>query len=290
MTLTDWKNKGDYFNYKAHNIFYCDEGEGQAVLLIHGFPTSSFDWAQLWKSLAQNFQVISLDLLGFGFSDKPLKHNYNIFEQADIVEALLEAKGIEEVHIMSHDYGDTVAQELLARFNQRRLTHQEGIDIQSLCLLNGGLFPETHRPLLIQRILMSPLGAIVGIFFSKAKLAHNFSKIFGPSTQASDSAIDDFWDLITYNNGKKVFHLLIRYMEERQRYRKRWVTALQCTSIPLRLINGTFDPISGKHMVDRYRQLVPNPDIIELKQIGHFPLIEAPKAVLEHYLDFIEVP
>lgn len=288
MTLTDWKRKGHYFQYNAHKIFCCDEGEGQVVLLIHGFPTASYDWVQLWNPLAHNFRVVSLDLLGFGFSDKPPKHNYTIFEQANIVESLLEAKGICDVQIISHDYGDTVAQELLARFNERKLKEQEGVNIRSLCLLNGGLFPETHRPLLIQRILMSPFGSLVGVFFSKAKLAQNFAKIFGPSTQPTASAMDDFWNLITYNEGKKVFHLLIRYMAEREKYRERWVTALQRSTVPLRLINGLFDPISGKHMVDRYRQLVSDPDVIELDQIGHFPLIEAPQVVLEHYFDFVK--
>lgn len=288
MTLTDWKNKGHYFAYNAHHIFCRDEGEGQVVLLIHGFPTASFDWVHLWNPLVQKFRVIGLDLLGFGFSDKPPKHDYTIFEQADIVEALLEAKGIKDVHIISHDYGDTVVQELLARFNERKRKEHEGVNLHSICLLNGGLFPETHRPLLIQRILMSPFGALVGVFFSKVKLAQNFAKIFGPATQPTASEMDDFWDLITYNEGKKVFHLLIRYMAERETHRERWVTALQQTTVPLRLINGIADPISGKHMVDRYRQLIPRPDVFELDQIGHFPLIEAPQAVLEHYLDFVK--
>ena len=89
------------------------------------------------------------------------------------------------------------------------------------------------------------------------------------------------------NNGKYIFHLLIRYIQERRDNRKRWVSAIQKATIPIRLINGVFDPISGQHMVDRYKEIIPNHDIIELENIGHFPLVEAPNLVLKHYLEFI---
>ena len=62
------------------------------------------------------------------------------------------------VHVLAHDYGDTVTQELLARYDERQLTGGAGPELASVCLLNGGLFPEVHRALLAQRLLLSPLG------------------------------------------------------------------------------------------------------------------------------------
>ena len=140
-----------------------------------------------------------------------------------MIEALLQDKKIERVKIISHDYGDTVAQELLARFNARQSKGEKGLEINHLCLLNGGLFPEVHRPLLVQKILMSPLGGLVSRLFSRKKLGKNFKNIFGPNTQPTEAELDDFWTLIEGNGGRYVFHLLIRYMAERVQYRDRWV-------------------------------------------------------------------
>jgi len=287
MTLTGWRNKGQYFDYKSHQIFNIDEGEGDVLLLIHGFPTASWDWWQMWDHLTPQFRVVTLDMIGFGFSAKPAKYPYSIFDQADLVEQFLQSKQINSVKILSHDYGDTVAQELLARYNDRISKQQKGLIIASLCFLNGGLFPETHHPLLIQKVLMSPIGKIVGQLFNRKKLGKNFKKIFGPNTQPTEKELDEFWTLISDGGGKKIFHLLIRYMQERKDNRERWVGAIHKTKIPVRLINGVFDPISGQHMVDRYREIIPNPDVIELKDIGHFPLIEAPDLVLKYYLEFL---
>ena len=287
MTLTDWKNKGAYFNYKSHQIFTIDEGEGAVILAIHGFPTASWDWWQMWEKLMANHRVLTLDMIGFGFSDKPKKYSYSIFDQADLFEQWLDTKQIKKVKIISHDYGDTVAQELLARYNDRMEQKKNGLEIESICFLNGGLFPETHHALLIQKLLMSPIGSLIGGLLNRKKLGKSFKRIFGPNTQPTEKELDQFWNLIDYNNGKAVSHLLIRYMQERADNRERWVGGMQKATIPLRLIDGVHDPISGQHMADRYKEIIPNPDVIELADIGHFPLIEAPDLVLKSYFEFI---
>jgi pimeloyl-ACP methyl ester carboxylesterase len=152
--------------------------------------------------------------------------------------------------------------------------------------LNGGLFPETHRPALMQKLLLSPLGWMIGRAFSRDGLVKSFSQIFGPQTRPSESALDDFWSLIDNNHGLRVLHKLIGYIPERWVQRERWVSAMQRGDVPLRVIDGEVDPISGAHMVVRYRELIPEPDTILLAQIGHYPQTEAPAQVLKHYLDF----
>ena len=119
MELSAWKDRGDFFDYKGHNIFTIEAGKGETLLLIHGFPTASWDWHKMWPELTKKFHVLAFDMFGFGFSDKPRKYNYTIVDQADLVEAFLASKQVEQLHILSHDYGDSVAQELLARFQER---------------------------------------------------------------------------------------------------------------------------------------------------------------------------
>ncbi|NXX83070.1 MEST protein, partial [Urocolius indicus] len=120
--LLSWRSSGSYFTYKEQNIFYRGDrsmgavGSSDVVVLLHGFPTPSSDWCKIWEGLTQRFhRVVALDFVGFGFSDKPRPHHYSIFEQASIVEGLMHHLGLHhhKIHLLSHDYGDTVAQELL---------------------------------------------------------------------------------------------------------------------------------------------------------------------------------
>lgn len=108
--------------------------------------------------------MIVLDFLGFGFTDKPRPRHFSIFEQASIVEALLQHLGLQNhrTNLLSHDDRDIIAQEVLYRFKQDRSGR---LAMKNLWLSNGGIFPETHHPLLLQKLLknggmLSPLHMI----------------------------------------------------------------------------------------------------------------------------------
>jgi len=282
MQLSHWRSSGHFLNVDGQQVFYKTEGTGPVLLLIHGYPTASFDWAKIWPKLTTQFHCVTLDMPGFGFSDKSPK-KYLIKEQADAISEVIRHLGITSAHVLSHDYGDTVAQEMMAQ----QLENNLAFNIESLHLLNGGLFPETHRALPIQKLLLSPIGGLLIRFLNKNAIRKSMHNIFGSNTPPSDQDIDDFWTLISANNGHQHMHLLLDYMKQRKQYRERWVSALQNANAPLRLTAGMADPISGAHMVARYKQLIPNADVIELDQIGHYPQIESAEAVVNSIASFL---
>lgn len=285
ISLADWQRAGQVFTSPdGHRLMHWVGGPADApvLLLIHGFPSASWDWEALWPQLTQRWRVVAMDMLGFGFSDKPPQHEYRIAEHADAYEALLRQLGVRAYHLLAHDYGDTVGQELLARDDEPG----ERPRLQSLALLNGGLFPETHRPVLTQQLLLSPLGPLVAKLMGRGGLAGNLRRIFGKGTPPSQELIDGFWTLIEHHEGRRVLPKLIRYIEERREHRARWVGALQTSDLPIAVINGPADPISGAHMLARLRELVPQARVYELDGIGHYPQIEAPERVLRAYLAF----
>ncbi|OWF52539.1 Mesoderm-specific transcript protein [Mizuhopecten yessoensis] len=234
--LTDrarlWKDRGSFFKFGNHDIFYIDEKgrnpDKGTVLIFHGFPTSSFDWYKVLDDLKDEFgQVVMYDLLGFGFSDKPLSHAFTISEQTDIGEALLLKLGVTQAHILSHDYGDTVALELLARHNKG----DGRINIQSLCLSNGGIFPETNHPMPIQWIMKnSVVGPVISkLFYFKFIFKMRFRNVFG--VPPSDEEMDDFFSIKLHKDGNLADSRLLNYISERSMYRDRWVGALQTTRV-----------------------------------------------------------
>jgi pimeloyl-ACP methyl ester carboxylesterase len=94
-------------------------------------------------------------------------------------------------------------------------------------------------------------------------------------------------EIFKYNGGQKIAYKLIRYMREREKYRERWVGALEKMTQPFRFINGLEDRVSGRHLVKRFREVLPHQkDIIELEEIGHFPHFEVPETFLKHFFDF----
>lgn len=283
QAITEWRDGGHFFQWQGYDIYYRDEGraEGPVLVMIHGFPTACWDWRHILPAFTGHHRVIMMDLLGFGLSAKPRGFPYSILAQADMVEALLAHLDVPACRILAHDYGDTVTQELLARQGEA----DPAFAIERVVLLNGGLFPETHRPVLAQKLLISPLGPLMAGLFTFKKLTATFAHIC--ARPLPEGELEGYWALLETHRGRRVLPGLIRYMEERRSYRERWVGALQRTTIPVRLIDGMEDPVSGAHMVERYRELIADPDVITLNGVGHYPQTEAPEAVIDAAQHFL---
>jgi pimeloyl-ACP methyl ester carboxylesterase len=291
--LASWLDAGLYFDYLGFDIFYRIEGSGPPLLLIHGYPFNSFDWQLIWPTLTQRFTVIAPDMMGMGFSAKPVAYEYSVHDHADMHEALLQHLGVRNVHILAHDIGDSVGQELLARheFDQNAYGAPA---IDSITWLNGGMFVETYTPRPAQKLLSgTPLGDILSPLqnsrLSRRVLDPTLCEMFGPNTKPSPHMMEVFHQILGYNDGRRVLHKVGRFIKDRYTHRNRWVRAMRETEVPMRLIDGPVDPNSGAHMARRYAEVIPGADVVMLADdIGHWPQLEAPDAVLTHFLAHID--
>jgi pimeloyl-ACP methyl ester carboxylesterase len=291
--LERWKSAGEYFDYLGFDVFYRKQGSGPNLVLIHGYPFNSWDWAALWDRLTERFTVVAPDMLGMGFSDKPVAYEYAVHDHADMHEALLDHLGVKSAHILAHDVGDSVAQEMLARYEFAE--HAYGaLRIESITWLNGGLFNETYTPRLMQKVMSrTPLGDLMsplqGSPLSRRLIEATINEMFGPDTKPSRRMLDLFHEILDYNDGKRVTHKVGRFVNDRYAHRNRWVRAMRQTAVSMRLIDGPVDPNSGRHMAKRYLEVIPNPDVVMLDDnIGHWPQIETPDAVLAHFLAHVD--
>lgn len=281
MNSADWYLHGRTEMIDDQNVFFKRSGKGESLICIHGFPSSSWDFEAIWPALTDRFDVMIHDLIGLGKSAKP-NQPLPISLQADIIEGLATKAGIKEAHLFAHDLGDTVAQELLAR----QFEKSSKINWLSCVFMNGGLFPETHRALFVQKLLLSPLGSLVAKLMTEKAMKKNLIKIFSKGHPPTNEFIHETWKLTSENSGLLMLPRLIRYIPERRIYRERWVMPLVNAVVPLRLINGMEDPVSGKHAADRFAEVIPNADIVLLENSGHYPHVETPKEVLKAFFEF----
>ncbi|XP_077090559.1 mesoderm-specific transcript homolog protein isoform X2 [Siphateles boraxobius] len=293
--LNTWRASGHFFTFRGNNIFYKESvgvvGSSDVLLLLHGFPTSSYDWYKIWDSLNQRFnRVIALDFLGFGFSDKPRPHSYSIFEQASVVEALISHLGLSEqrINLLSHDYGDTVALELLYRSDHNRNGH---ITINSICLSNGGIFPETHYPRFLQKVLKDSgfISPVLTRLVNYQLFSRGIRDVFGPYTQPTEAEFWDMWTGVRFNDGNLVMDSVLQYINQRMKHRERWVGALTSSSTPLHMIYGPLDPVNPHpQFIQLYRKLVQRSTVSVLDEhVSHYPQLEDPTGFINAYLSFI---
>jgi pimeloyl-ACP methyl ester carboxylesterase len=278
--IEGWWSEGELVDVALggveRSIFTRRVGSGSEMTLLHGFPSSSYDWARVLPRLAERHTLLLFDFLGFGASEKPADHDYSIHEQADLVEAMWAREGIVTTTVVAHDMAVSVMQELLAR----RAAGDLAVDLEAVHLLNGGLYPDVYRPQPGQRALLDPdqgpqFSAQITEELWTMSLAPTFADDFDA---AGDSA--DIWRAMSREDGHRITHRLIRYMVDREVNGERWVGALERTDVPLSLVWGMLDPISGAHMAARIRERLPAAPLLALEDVGHWPALEAPDRVV----------
>lgn len=269
-----------------HQMFAAVRGDGPALLMIHGFPTSSHDYREMIARLSPDFRCIAPDMLGYGLSDKPIAFSYSLFQQSDAIEQLLHHLGVDRAHVVSHDVGTSVHAELLARQLEGHLS----FEILTSSFLNGSLIKGMAKLTPIQKLLEAPanLGEAVVVC---ENIAPDFVPLLKGLMKRADSLSDEdcavMEELLLYQDGNRRIPGVYSYVRERYLHQDRWLSALERTTSPVQFIWAQDDPVAVKEMGEALAERVPGAAYNRLPGVGHFVPIEAPDEVATLVRSFI---
>lgn len=274
-----WAAAGRHLEAAGHRVFVADlapEGAevAEPLLVLHGFPTSSYDFHLVVGRLRRGRRVVLVDLLGFGLSAKP-DLAYTMGLQADVVADVTAALRLDELSLLTHDMGDTVGGELLAR-------QQEGawpVQVRRRVLTNGSIYIEWAQLTAGQQLLLSlPDARLDPGLIDGAGFTAGIRGTFAPGAEVAGEETDDAWALASLSDGHLLLPRLVRYIEERRRAQDRFTGAIEAHPSPLAVVWGAEDPVAVAAMATRLQQAVPGSPLTMMEGVGHFPMLEAPGA------------
>ncbi|MBP7631675.1 MAG: alpha/beta hydrolase [Acidimicrobiales bacterium] len=276
--LPAWEARGRHVEVLGHRVFVVDVPAARPdaddpLVVVHGFPTSAFDFAHLLDHLATRRRVVLVDLLGFGLSDKP-DRPYTMALQADVVAAVVDGLGLDRFALLTHDMGDTVGGELLAR----TLEGSWPVTVTRRVVTNGSIYIQMAQLTPGQLMLLSlpdekaPSGAGVEL------LAASLAATLAPANAHLDMSAHA--ELTCHAEGDALLPRTIRYIEERRANERRFTGAIEEHPAPLHVIWGPEDPIAVAGMAERLVAARPDATLTWIDGAGHFPQTEAPAAWL----------
>lgn len=256
-----WCEQGKYVRWKSSlpendtfgelRVFTTCLGDktNPAIVLIHGYPTSSYDFYKLANLLSKDAYVCALDAPGHGFSDKPRNgYRYSIFDDARLVDHFIqEVVGLEELTLLTHDKGDSVGLALL------QIYHAYGVRpyrIKQHIITNGNIYLPLARLSGGQKLLLNPLsGPLFARMLSGRRMARSMGgTVYSPQlTRDEEMAVASILD---YQEGCRVQHSLIQYLNERRKSEVAWLEELARSDVPATLIWGELDPIAPTAVAD----------------------------------------
>lgn len=278
MTPEEWKALGSNLGTRDGRVFVTELGPEEhsdrvPVLVLHGFPSNSWDFDESARIIARDRRVVLFDFLGLGFSAKPAEASYSLFEQADIACAVAKDRGLMRVHLWAHDMGTSVATELLARRERGLLP----FDIASVAMLNGSVHIEMAHLTSSQKLLKSRVGDLFARLSNRKTFGLQMRRIF--ARQPSEQTLDQMWTLLERDDGLRRLPKIIRYNDERSRFATRWVGALQRLDVPFLVAWGAKDPVSVMAIGERLARETPGAKLVRWDDLGHYPQMEDPARV-----------
>lgn len=287
LSADQWQKQGQLTVVNGHKHFvYDSDNDKPPLLILHGYPTCTYDYHKVLPLLENLYRVVMHDHLGFGFSDKPLDYSYSLMEQADQALLLWQQLGISEGVVLAHDYGTSVVTEILAR--QQRFKNSS-FTIKQLVLCNGSMHVEMAQLRFIQKLLLNPwIGPWVSKLSSRRTLAKNLKNTFGNPSLISTVEIDALWEMMTHNQGRKVLYQTTQYIKQRYTHWHRWIGALQSTDLLVHIIWAEADPVAVVQMAHTLHHEINNSQLKILAHLGHFPMLENPSVWASTVLESLQ--
>jgi pimeloyl-ACP methyl ester carboxylesterase len=251
--------------------------------VLHGFPTSSFDFRAALPRLGQRRAVILHDHLGFGLSAKPERYSYSLLEQAEVALEVWRSMGITRGHLLAHDYGTSVATELCARRERGGLP----IELASITLCNGSVHRELAQVTTVQKLLQSPLGPAVARLSNEKFFRRQMRRIVA-RREPFERELDAMWQLLERADGLRRAPAISQYLTERVRFRERWIGALTRLDVPTHVLWGRLDPIAVPAIPELLSREIPGARLTWLDDLGHYPMVEDPERWAERAASFVD--
>ena len=207
-----WEARGTRVPIGGHDVFYVDApatgtDDHEPLLVIHGFPTSSYDYVGVLADLNEHRRVVLMDLLGYGLSAKP-DQRYTMAGQADIVQSIVATAGLERFALLTHDMGDTVGGELLAR-------HTAGewdVEVTRRVVTNGSIYIEMAHLTDGQKLLLSLPDEVLPEQAGADPLA--LGTVLAATLAEKNHGMDltAHAELVIHDGGNRIMPRLIRYI------------------------------------------------------------------------------
>lgn len=251
-----WRASGQYFTWTSTlpenagrqvQVFYTCAGDAAkpAMLMVHGFPTSSLDFAPLIASLATDFRICTLDFPGYGLSDKPASgYKYTLADDARLLWTFAtKTVPMKEFVLLSHDRGDSVALNFLQLYQADptppfRITHQ--------FIANGNLYlPLANLTDFQKRMLDPALAPQVVKTVTAPLLAVGMGQTqYTPPLKADDPEVKALATLFARNDGVAVIPATIQYLNERRQFEVSFLQTLGKSTVPATIMWGVHDMVS----------------------------------------------
>lgn len=227
---------GKYVDVNGIKCFALDEGNGEAVLCLHGVPTSSFLYRKIIPALSKKgYRGVAIDFPGLGFSDRPENFDYSFTSLAQFSAKAAQKLGLDKYHLLIHDIGGPIGFAMAANNPEK---------ILSITILNTWIdVVNFKKPWPMRPFEIPVLGAVELLSLQHPTWQIMFDKMgVNDSSNIPKNEINAHIDILKKNDGGDAFLKIMKSFDDSEAFRSLCYKAVQQVPYPVQAIWGADDP------------------------------------------------
>lgn len=261
-----------FMEIDERKIHFRDEGEGEAIVLIHGTGASLHTWDAWAASLKKTHRVIRLDLPAYGLTGGDPQKRYSSKDYVDVVDQLLSNLGVQKFNLCGNSLGGLVSW-LYASYHPEK--------IEKLILVDPSGFPFDTTPMVIRLAKTPVLNLFIRHFTPKSFIEKNLKEVYFDDEQITQETIDRYYDLTLFEGNREAF--IDRAYIEREDHTER-LTKIKAPTLILWGENDEWIPVSD---AEKFQKVLPHSKIVIFPKTGHVPMEERPEESLKPVIEFL---
>lgn len=269
-------SKPNTIEIQGNSIVYYRKGEGETIIFVHGITTYSFIWKRMVPFFEEKYDVILIDLLGCGESDKPLNEDFSLKRQALLIKDFCQKLAISKFHFVSHDVGGGIGQIFAVNYPEL---------LYDLILMNSvayNFWPV--QPIIAMRTPIIRQIAMASLDFGMFEII--VKRGLYNKTQLSDKLMDFFWKPMRTSNGRKGFLHFAKCLDNKNLTDIE--NELRQLAIPVLIIRGEADVYLSSSISEKLHSEIPNSQLVKIETAGHFMQEDEPEKISAFILNFFE--
>ncbi len=266
---------GSLIDIDGRSIHYVQAGEGDPVVLIHGWNGSTFDLRYIIPELAQRYRVVAIDLLGYGYSARPADGDYSVAGQGKLVARMMDRLGIERAAVLGHSMGGAIAMWLALHCPER---------VELLILVDSATVNEMFRGRNWGLVLRPLLPLLAPILLRKGIIRRGLRSAVHDPACVTPETLEGHLRLLRMRG-----HLRASAKQLSDRRRDEAFDAGRLRQ-PTLILWGEHDRWIPLSTGEELARLTPNARLVAIRSAGHLPLEEQPALCNRELFEFLGTP
>ena len=281
VSLEQSLGKQKTFDYQGVKINYYEAGQGPPIILLHGFGGCSYSWRFLAPELAKDHRVFTIDLKGYGLSDKPEDGNYAVSGQADLVAAFIRSQDLHDLVIMGHSMGGGVT-----LMTYLKVREDEPGRIKSLVLIDSAGYPQ-KMPWFIWLAKAPGLGSVGGKLISpRFAAAQVLRKCYYYKDKITEEQIDTYAYYGSLPGAREAVVATAKQIVPDDI--DALIAQYKTIRVPVLIVWGEEDEVVPLSVGKNFKRDIPGSELVILPKCGHMPPEEEPGETTRIVKEFLK--